>query len=278
MAKLLEGKSFKESILEKLKEKRQKFKSICLANLCVERKPELEIYMKEQKKLSRILEVNFLEIRLNTEEELIKKIKVLNLDPQITGIFIQHPLPKNFDYFKIINFLSPSKDVEGVTPQNLGLISLGVPKIIPPPAFSAYFLIKSTNIDLKGKQAVIIGHSNIVGRPLSQLLLNELCTVSICHIATFHQGVLVDYIKMAEILCVGVGVPGLVKGEFVKEQSIVIDLGINKVEDKIVGDVEFESVFEKAKFITPVPGGVGPLTCLFLFKNLFKLAENKDES
>ena len=212
-------------------------------------------------------------MNLKREEEIIQKIKVLNSDPQITGIFIQHPLPKEFNYFKIIEVISPLKDVEGITPQNLGQIFLGKPFLIPPPAFAAYFLIKSTKVDLKGKQAVIIGHSEIIGKPLAHLLLNELCTVSICHIATFNSGKLFDYTKVADILCVGVGKPSLIKASHIKEGSIIIDLGVNKVQDKIIGDVEFESAIKKASFLTPVPGGVGPLTSVFLFKNLFKLAE-----
>lgn len=273
MAILLEGKKFKKELLEELKEKRKKVKNIKLVNIYVEKRADLEIYIKEQKKLSQILEVDFIEMNLKREEEIIQKIKVLNSDPQITGIFIQHPLPKEFNYFKIIEVISPLKDVEGITPQNLGQIFLGKPFLIPPPAFAAYFLIKSTKVDLKGKQAVIIGHSEIIGKPLAHLLLNELCTVSICHIATFNSGKLFDYTKVADILCVGVGKPSLIKASHIKEGSIIIDLGVNKVQDKIIGDVEFESVIKKASFLTPVPGGVGPLTSVFLFKNLFKLAE-----
>ena len=273
MAILLEGKKFKKELLEELKEKRKKIKNIKLVNIYVEKRADLEIYIKEQKKLSQILEVDFIEMNLKREEEIIQKIKVLNSDPQITGIFVQHPLPKEFNYFKIIEVISPLKDVEGITPQNLGQIFLGKPFLIPPPAFAAYFLIKSTKVDLKGKQAVIIGHSEIIGKPLAHLLLNELCTVSICHIATFNSGKLFDYTKVADILCVGVGKPSLIKASHIKEGSIIIDLGVNKVQDKIIGDVEFESVIKKASFLTPVPGGVGPLTSVFLFKNLFKLAE-----
>ncbi len=273
MAILLEGKKFKKELLEELKEKRKKIKNIKLVNIYVEKRADLEIYIKEQKKLSQILEVDFIEMNLKREEEIIQKIKVLNSDPQITGIFIQHPLPKGFNYFKIIEVISPLKDVEGITPQNLGQIFLGKPFLIPPPAFAAYFLIKSTKVDLKGKQAVIIGHSEIIGKPLAHLLLNELCTVSICHIATFNSGKLFDYTKVADILCVGVGKPSLIKASHIKEGSIIIDLGVNKVQDKIIGDVEFESATKKASFLTPVPGGVGPLTSVFLFKNLFKLAE-----
>jgi len=164
--------------------------------------------------------------------------------------------------------IAPAKDAEGMHPENLGHVLLGDAKLAPCTAQAAMQLIGSTGIELYGKEAVIVGHSEIVGKPLSMLLLSKFVTTTVCHIATGERGVLPEYVKNAEILVVAVGKAELIKGDWIKEGAIVIDVGINRVGDKLVGDVEFERAKQSAGFITPVPGGVGPLTVTMLMRNV----------
>ncbi|MFA5500758.1 MAG: bifunctional 5,10-methylenetetrahydrofolate dehydrogenase/5,10-methenyltetrahydrofolate cyclohydrolase, partial [Candidatus Omnitrophota bacterium] len=169
----------------------------------------------------------------------------------------------------------PEKDAEGMHPENLGRILLGQYKIGPCTAMAVMELLEASKIDLYGKEAVIVGHSEIVGKPLALMLLNKFATTTVCHIATGERGALADHVKRAEVLIVAVGKAGIVKGEWVKEGAVVIDVGINKVADKIVGDVEFEEASARAAFITPVPGGVGPLTTTILMRNVVELFRNE---
>nr|MBC8473231.1 bifunctional 5,10-methylenetetrahydrofolate dehydrogenase/5,10-methenyltetrahydrofolate cyclohydrolase [Candidatus Omnitrophota bacterium] len=169
----------------------------------------------------------------------------------------------------ISQYLSPIKDVEAVHPQNMGEIVFGNAKILPCTAASCMELLNSIEgIELYGKEACIVGHSEIVGKPLALLLLNKFVTTTVCHIATGKRGTLPEFVKKAEILIVAVGKAGLIKGEWIKEGAIVIDVGINRVDGKLVGDVEFDKAQERAGYITPVPGGVGPLTVAILMRNL----------
>nr|WP_278279215.1 hypothetical protein [Syntrophomonas palmitatica] len=157
--------------------------------------------------------------------------------------------------------------MEGVTPQNLGRLFLGVPGLMPCTAQAIVALIKSTGVDLNGREVTVVGHSDIVGKPCAIMLLKEEATVSICHYATDKRGLLEEHVKRAEILIVAAGKPGLIKGEWVREGAIVIDAGINSLGDRIVGDVDFDSAKQRASFITPVPGGVGAVTVAYLMKN-----------
>jgi len=199
-----------------------------------------------------------------SEQEVLKKIKELNDNDSVSGILVQLPLPPQINKEKIINAISPSKDVDGFHPINVGNLSSGYNAIVPCTPLGCLFLIKKIEPNLSGKHAVIIGRSNLNGKPMAQLLLKENCTVTIVHSKT--KDLKTECLK-ADILVAAVGVANLVKSDWVKKDSIVIDVGINKVGDKIVGDVEFETVKEKAKAITPVPGGVGPMTIACLLKN-----------
>jgi len=177
------------------------------------------------------------------------------------------PLPQQINAEKVQEAIAPSKDVEGVNPQNMGLLMYGWPGIVPCTALAVMELIKSTGTSIKGKQVTLVGHSSLVGKPLAMLLLSspfDSATTTVCHIATRD---LSSHTRSAEILIVAVGKPGLIKGDMIKEGAIVIDVGINRVEGKIVGDVVFEEAKEKASLITPVPGGVGPVTTAMLMKN-----------
>jgi len=198
------------------------------------------------------------------ESEILKKIEELNNNDSISGILVQLPLPAHINKEKIINAIKPSKDVDGFHPINVGNLSSGYKAIVPCTPLGCLLLIKKVEKNLTGKHAVIIGRSNLNGKPMAQLLLKEDCTVSIVHSKTKD---LKSECQKADILVVAVGVANLVKEDWVKKDSIIIDVGTNKVADKIVGDVDFEKVKDKVKAITPVPGGVGPMTIACLLKN-----------
>jgi len=278
-AQLLEGKVIAEKLKLAIKAEVESLKAktgraLKLAALQIDENASSAIYVKAQKRaaLDLGLEYEFVEMPIETSraeaEELIKN---MNNDARITAIILQLPVPRYMDARKLTNLISPAKDAEGVTPENLGHILLGDYKIAPCTAMAVGELLESTKVDLYGKEAVIVGHSAIVGKPLSLILLNEFATTTVCHIATAERDALQDHVKRAEILIVAVGKPGVVKGEWIRDGAIVIDVGINRVGDKILGDVEFETALKKASYITPVPGGVGPLTTTILMRNVVEL-------
>ena len=226
-----------------------------------------QIYVKNKEKNSREVGITSEVIKYSKEvkeSEILEKIEELNNNDNVSGILVQLPLPAHFSKEKVINAIKPSKDVDGFHPINVGNLSLGYKSIIPCTPLGCLLLIKNVEKNLTGKHAVIIGRSNLNGKPMAQLLLKENCTVSIVHSKTKD---LKSECQKADILIAAVGVANLVKGDWVKKDSIIIDVGINKVADKIVGDVDFEQVKDKVKAITPVPGGVGPMTIACLLKN-----------
>ena len=226
-----------------------------------------QIYVKNKEKNAKEVGIKSEVIRYSkevTEQEVLKKIQELNNSDSVSGILVQLPLPPQINKEKIINAINPTKDVDGFHPVNVGNLSLGYKTTVPCTPLGCLFLIKKVEPNLSGKHAVIIGRSNLNGKPMAQLLLKENCTVTIVHSKT--KDLKIECLK-ADILVAAVGVANLVKADWVKENSIVIDVGINKVGDKIVGDVEFDTVKEKARAITPVPGGVGPMTIACLLKN-----------
>ena len=199
-----------------------------------------------------------------SEKEILDKIKSLNKDSEVTGILVQLPLPKQISQKKIINTIDPKKDVDGFNPLNVGNLASGYEGIVPCTPLGCIKLIKSVEENLKGLHAVIIGRSNLNGKPMAQLLLKENCTVTILHSKSKD---IKDECKRADILVAAVGIANLVQSDWVKKDCIVIDVGINKLGDQIVGDVKFDDVKSKAKAITPVPGGVGPMTIACLLSN-----------
>ena len=226
-----------------------------------------EIYVKNKVKKSKEVGINSNIIRYPdnvSEKEVLKKIIELNEDSKVSGILVQLPIPKQINKEKIINLIHPSKDVDGFHPVNVGNLASGYHAITPCTPLGCSLLIKKIEKNLSGKHAVIVGRSNLNGKPMAQLLLKENCTVTIVHSKTKN---IKDECSKADILVVAIGAPNFIKKDWVKEGSIVIDVGINKLENKIVGDVKFEEVKEKAKAITPVPGGVGPMTIACLLKN-----------
>jgi len=272
LAKLLEGRPIAEKIKEEIRrEIQQHALKPVLASIQVGENPGAAAYVKSQFKLAESLGIDYQLHKLGqdtTENTLIEFIRKLNSDKSVNGIIVQMPLPGQIEYKKISQFILPEKDVEGMHPANIGKIVFGTAKIIPCTAGAVMELLYSINLDLYGKEVVVVGHSEIVGKPLSLLLLDKFATVTVCHIGTSKAGKLEAHVKKAEVLIVAVGKAGLIKGEWIKEEAVVIDVGINRVADKIVGDVEFEAAERRAEYITPVPGGVGPLTVTMLMRNL----------
>jgi len=225
------------------------------------------IYVKNKEKSAREVGINSEIIKYPknvSEKDILEKIKELNKNDEISGILVQLPLPSQISKEKIINAINPSKDVDGFNPVNVGNLSSGYDSIVPCTPLGCLLLIKNIESNLAGKHAVIIGRSNLNGKPMAQLLLKENCTVTIVHSKTND---LQNECLKADILVAAVGVPNLIKKDWVKKNAIVIDVGINKVGEKIVGDVNFDELKDNVKAITPVPGGVGPMTIACLLKN-----------
>jgi methylenetetrahydrofolate dehydrogenase (NADP+)/methenyltetrahydrofolate cyclohydrolase len=277
LAKLLEGKPIAEKIKEEIRrEISERALKPVLASIQVGENPGATAYVRSQFKLAESLGIDYRLHKLGqetTENALIEFIRKLNADKAVNGIIIQMPLPNQIEYKKISQLILPEKDVEGMHPANIGKIVFGTAKIVPCTAQAVMELLHSINLDLYGKEVVVVGHSEIVGKPLSLLLLEKFATVTVCHIGTSKAQKLETHVKKGEVLIVAVGKAGLIKGEWVKEGAVVIDVGINRVEGKIVGDVEFEAAEKQAEYITPVPGGVGPLTVTMLMRNLVEAAK-----
>jgi len=234
-----------------------------------------QIYVKNKEKNAKEVGINSEVIRYPkdiAEQEVLKKIKELNNSDDVSGILVQLPLPNQIDKEKIINAIDPKKDVDGFHPTNVGNLSSGYKATVPCTPLGCLLLIKKIESNLLGKHAVIIGRSNLNGKPMAQLLLKENCTVTIVHSKTKD---LKKECQKADILVAAVGVANLVKGDWVKENSIIIDVGINKVGNKVVGDVDFDTVKKKVRAITPVPGGVGPMTIACLLKNTLECFKDR---
>lgn len=224
-------------------------------------------YMNNQEKVSTSLGVDFKKVVLDkniTEEELINTIDNLNNDNEVDGIILQLPLPKGLNEKNVIKKISVNKDIDCLTFESQGKLYMGEPEFLPCTPNSVVTLLKSLNINLEGKRVVVLGRSNIVGKPVAQLLLNENATVTICHSRTKN---LKEVTSEADILVAAIGKPKFIDETYVKEGAIVIDVGTSRFEGKITGDVDFDKVIEKASYLTPVPGGVGALTTTLLVKN-----------
>ena len=269
---IIDGKKASAALREELKEKVSKLKSTYntvpgLTVILVGEDPPSKIYVKNKEKSAVEVGINSEVIHYpdNIEEKVVlDKIKELNKNDKVSGILVQLPLPKHIDKRKVIETIDPSKDVDGFHPVNVGNLSSGYDSTIPCTPLGCYLLIKNTEKNLNGKHAVIIGRSNLNGKPMTQLLLKENCTVTITHSKTKD---LKAECKRADIIVAAVGKPKLVKADWVKKDAIVIDVGINKTDSGLVGDVDFDEVSKVAKAITPVPGGVGPMTIACLLSN-----------
>lgn len=236
--------------------------------------PASKSYVNGKKKASAEVGISSDIIELSvatTEEELLNTIKQLNQDPSVHGILVQLPLPKHIHEQAVIEAIDPAKDVDGFHPINIGRMMTNQDTLLPCTPHGIVTMLKESNIQLEGQHVVIIGRSNIVGKPVGQLLLNENATVTYCHSRTKD---LISFTSKADILIVAVGIPKAIGMEHLKQDAVVIDVGINRLEDRsLVGDVDFEQVKETASFITPVPGGVGPMTIAMLLQNTMKAAK-----
>lgn len=210
-----------------------------------------------------------------TQDELEKKIEELNQDDTIHGILVQLPLPAHLDESAALLKILPEKDVDGFHLLNAGKLMTGAKGVIPCTPKGALYMLDSAGIDLNGKNAVVVGRSNIVGKPMAMLLLNRNCTVTVCHSRTVN---LAEITRKADILVCAVGKPKMITADMVREGAVVIDVGINRVDGKVVGDVDYEAVKEKASWITPVPGGVGKMTIAMLLRNTLEAAQRKAET
>jgi methylenetetrahydrofolate dehydrogenase (NADP+)/methenyltetrahydrofolate cyclohydrolase len=276
---IIDGKDYASRLRSKLKiavnDLKEKHKIVPgLAVVLVGSDPASEIYVRNKGIQTKEAGMNSFEYRLpeNTaEDDLLAKVEELNADKSVNGILVQFPVPKHMEQQKIIERILPSKDVDGLHPVNSGYLASGLKGLVPCTPQGASLLIKDSLPSLSGLHAVIVGRSNLVGKPIAQLLLKENCTVTICHSRTKN---LQETCLSADILVAAVGIPELVKGDWVKDGAVVIDVGINRLpapekgesKTKLVGDVDFEGAKNRASSITPVPGGVGPMTiaCLLL--------------
>lgn len=277
---LMDGKKIKKEKLDILKEKIEKLdKTLGLRVIQVGKDEASAKYVNQKEKMAINLGYNFEHIEKDeniTEEELLKIIDELNEQEDVNGILVQMPLPKHIDSHKVQNRISPLKDVDGLTDINSGLLMHNKDCLIPCTPMGIINILAEYNIELEGKTAVVVGRSDIVGKPISSLLLNNNATVITCHSKTKN---LEKYTTQADILVVAVGKPNLITKEMVKENAVVIDAGINVLNGKICGDVDFENVAPKCSYITPVPGGVGQMTVAELGENVYKayqLQKRKD--
>ena len=285
--KIIDGKMYAEKLLGEIHPLSKGFlnnfnRKPCLTVILVGDNTASKIYVKNKILIAKKIDIESREILLGsdvTEEELIHHISVLNKDQNVDGILVQLPLPKHISEKKIINLISPLKDVDGFHPKNFGKLFMGDPKFIPCTPLGCLYMLKHEIEDIKGKNAVIIGRSNIVGKPMASLLLSSDCSVTITHSKSKN---IEEHTRKADILIVAVGIPQMIDEKFIKPGAIVIDVGINRLEAKnndnsnnkgvLVGDVKFEKVLKIAKKITPVPGGVGPMTIACLMHNTVKAA------
>lgn len=277
-SKILDGRLISASIREQLTKEVEglKEKGIIpgLAVILVGDDPASHTYVKNKEKTCKQLGMYSQVIQYPatlSETDLIEKIKELNEDDEIHGILVQLPLPKHINEKVIIETISPLKDVDGFHPINIGRMMTKQDALLPCTPFGILKMVKETGIDISGKHVVVIGRSNIVGKPVGQLFLNEDATVTYCHSKTNH---LQTYTKQADILIAAVGIAKMIKADDVKDGAIVIDVGMNRDENgKLCGDVDFDEVAPKASYITPVPGGVGPMTIAMLMYNTVKSAK-----
>ena len=273
-SKIIDGKKIADGILQDIKRKIKNYRQKPgLALVLVGKNPASEIYVNSKEKMSK--DVGFYIERFDLDEsmseiELMKIINELNQNQKIHGILVQLPLPKHIDENLVTNSILPHKDVDGFTSVNLGHLFSEHTILAPATARAVMRLIESTGMKIEGKNAVIVGRSNIVGKPVAMMLLEKNATVAICHSKTKN---LDDYTKKADILVVAAGKVNLITKGMVKEGAVVIDVGINRVNGKIKGDVDFDNVKQVAGFITPVPGGVGPMTIAMLMDNTLKAME-----
>ena len=287
--KNIDGKSYANKLLKKIFPLSQEYfykfnRKPSLAVILIGDDPASNVYVKNKIRTAEANNIKSIEIKLPTEtseQELLQKIISLNEEVEIDGILVQLPLPNHISEQKVINTINPDKDVDGFHPVNFGKLYMGAPNFVPCTPLGCLYMLKNELKHLSGKNAVIVGRSNIVGKPMASLLLSSNCTVTLTHSKTKY---LKEHCKNADILIAAVGCPEMIDDTYVNENAIVIDVGINRVEDPLekkksmlVGDINYEKVYNIVKKITPVPGGVGPMTIACLMHNTIKAAyKNKN--
>ena len=278
MAELIDGKRISTEIKDEVKEKVAELKAkginVCLAVILVGNDPASTVYVGNKKKACEYTGIESRSYELpedTTEADLLKLINDLNNDDTVNGILVQLPLPKHINEDKVIRAISPDKDVDGFHPESVGRLSIGAKGFVSCTPQGIIELLKRSNVEMDGANAVVIGRSNIVGKPMSVLLLRENATVTVCH---SHTRNIKEICKTADILVVAIGKPRLIDSSYVKEGAVVIDVGIHRTGEgnKLCGDVDFDDVKEVASKITPVPGGVGPMTIACLINNCYQAA------
>ena len=271
MSEIINGKELSKKIKKELKEKGINPK---LAVIMVGDDAGSQVYVRNKSKACEKVGIEFEEYLFDDklqEKELLQLIEKLNLDDSVHGILLQSPVPKHIDINKAFRTISPDKDVDGFNPINVGNLSIGEDAFISCTPYGIVKMLEEYNIETVGKKAVILGRSNIVGKPMIQCMLNKNSTVTVCHSKTKD---IEEEVKRADIVIAAIGKPKFVKAHMVKEGAVVIDVGINRLEDgTICGDVDYDEVSKKASYITPVPGGVGPMTIAMLLSNLVKAAK-----
>ena len=269
------AKEIRKKVYEEVIKLKSKYKVVpTIITVKIGKDPSSELYLKLRDNACKEVGIysNHLEFDENiSEDKVINAINKLNSDINIHGILIQYPVPNHISQDKLMSIIYPKKDVEGFNPYNMGRTLLGNEHIIPCTPFSVLTIIEHENVDLKGKDVVIVNHSNVVGKPLASLLLNRNATVAVCHVFTKEVK---QYTTNADILVTAAGIPKLITKDHVKENAFVIDVGIVKTTEGICGDVDFNEIKEKAGKITPVPGGVGPVTIACSLKNMLKTYKN----
>ena len=277
---IIDGKKISTEIKDECKEKVAAYKEqgieICMAVIQIGSDPASSVYVNNKKKACEAVGFQSFEYALDentTQEQLLDLVNVLNRDDRVNGILVQLPLPKHIDEKAVINAISPEKDVDAFHPENVGKIMIGEYSFLPCTPAGVMRLIESTGVDISGKKCVVVGRSNIVGKPQAMLLLQKNGTVTICHSRTQN---LKEECRAADILVVAIGKAKFVTGDMIKEGAVVIDVGMDRDENgKLCGDVDFESAEKVAGYITPVPGGVGPMTIAMLMKNTLTAAKQQ---
>lgn len=281
MAKIIDGKAISANVKAQVKAEADKLKEqgieIGLAVVIVGNNPASRVYVNNKKKACAEVGFNSYEYALpeeTTQEELLDLVKKLNEDDKVNGILVQLPLPKHIDENAVINTIRPEKDVDAFHPENVGHIMIGDFNFLPCTPAGVMEMLAQSGIETEGKDCVVIGRSNIVGKPMAMLLLHKNATVTICHSRTKN---LAEICRKADILVAAVGRAKFVTADMIKDGAVVIDVGMNRLESgKLCGDVDYDGCFEKAGYITPVPGGVGPMTIAMLMKNTLTSAKVKN--
>ena len=271
MAIIFNAQQKYDSLLVEIKTKLKAMPKLCLASVAIGQDSSAKSYRSAQEKIAKELGIEYRPLDLKSEitfGEFKSAIEKLNKDLGVTGIILNKPFPSDYSDVDVFSLLKEEKDIEGMHPENLGRFFLGQPRFVSPTVLSVLEMLDESRVTLRGKRVALVGFSSLIGRPLALWLGSKLATVSITQIGTYEEGDLPSYINSADIVISAVGKPGLIKGEWIKKDAVVIDVGAGHKDDKMSGDVEFNKAKKRAAFITPVPGGVGKLTTMFLYHNL----------